>query len=195
MMLRIALLVLFLAGCNSAKLVQVPKDDQQSYEKYSLPVVASSTEAVVYIVHLQDGQIVPKKAPEYRWVRNVQIGDSKVLSSAPGEHSIFKIKPGSHKIKVTGICGRADSTVMPPKGSDISPDMPGWTIQTTYFGNVFMGTPDDVLFEPGKTYIYSMSPTCYLNRHSGDLVFLLGMRLRDDPNANYLVYKTKSVGN
>ncbi len=193
-MLRVALLVFFLVGCQS-NLLQVSNNDRQAYEKYSLPVVASKAESVVYVVHLQDGKIEQKQAPEYRWIRTVQIGESEQHSSAPGENMIFRIKPGTYKIKVTGVCGRENNTIMPPKGSDISPDLPGWLTQTTYFGNVFLGSADDVTFEPGKTYIYSMSPTCYLNRQAGGLVFLIGMRLRDDPDAKYLVFKTKQARN
>jgi hypothetical protein len=194
-MLRFSLLVfaLTLAGCQSPA-VKVPSKDLQGLEKFTLPVTANNTEAVVYVVHLQDGEVEPKKVPEYRWVRNVQIGDTERRSSAPGEHMIFKMKPGTYKIKVTGICGRDNNTVMPAKGSEITPEMPGWKTQTTFFGSALTGNADDVILEPGKTYIYSMSPVCYFNRQAGDLVFLLGMRLRNDLNARYLVYKTKLAG-
>ena len=166
--------------------IVVSENDKSLYGNYTLPANNNDSEATVFIVEpFAGGLIEPKRPVEYRFVSYVQIGTER-KSIAPGEHVIFKLQPGTHKIKAVGVCGRSNETPL-IKGSTITPDTAGWYKVVDEGSNSMLTNYNkELIAERGKVYIGFFSSDCALDGH-----YVGGVRLVDDQNARYLVFKTK----
>lgn len=194
--LSTVLVFLSLIGCSSVPpLINISPEESDSYKNFALPYEAKQDEAVAYFVHLHEGGVLtPKKEQSYKFVTSISIEENGSRTFLPGEYVVFKIKPGNHRIEADRACGRISKDPLPPVGTVIMPSSPGWEKRTgPAYGARITRDSSKFEFEAGKTYIFRFSSSCYMSPSQGGLVFSAGSTNIQNPDAKYLVFKTKKA--
>jgi hypothetical protein len=182
-----------LAGCQTAP-IEISPEARKALEKFEFPIKPSETEAVVYIAQGKPTGFLTSEKLGYKLVRKFQIGSSDIKQAIPGEYITFKMKPGIYDIRVEAVCNRTNNSILPPDGSTITTDSPGFIKYESFLSHMPSGQKQT--FEAGNIYVYATSPSCYLNRYDGQSYLLLGMaRVEQTDQAKMLIYKSKPAKN
>ena len=195
--IAIALTLLALTGCMSvSEVAQVPPDQQAAVANFQMPVKPmDNAETIVYVVnrfvtvpHAWDRGLVMTTAISIE-------GATTPLETTPGHYAVAKIKPGKYPVRAQRLCRQTDQSVkakesIPPEGTVMPVRQTGWS---TYSGSYGRGlTSSDAVFDfqGGKTYVFSIFPSCAFVAQAGEVFLYPRIRETDEQSGKFLVMKS-----
>ncbi|MDO9437885.1 MAG: hypothetical protein Q7T95_20820 [Hydrogenophaga sp.] len=119
-------------------------------------------------------------------------GATTSLETIPGQYDVAKIKPGRYPIRAERLCRQTDQSIkqkesIPSEGSVMPVRLAGSSTYSSSYGRGL--TSDDAYFDfqGGKTYVFSIFPSCDFVVQAGQHVFYPRIREIDELGGKFLI--------